>query len=313
VSARQERLGLLFAGLCALNGALVPAFAKLTTVRASALFVAAVTTVFAGAFAALVLGLRGQLGLLLKRESRRLLVVVGALGTAAAYLLFFEGARRSTAIETVLCLQIEPAYSLVAAWVFLAHRPSLRRMAAMAVLLLGIALAVGAQGLTSSVGVWLLLATPLCWQASHLIVLRGLTDVAPEILTGARYIYGGLLLALSWLVSGEDLPPVAQLGPLLPLLAIQGVLLSYAGTLLWYQAITRLDLARTTAIVVPSIPILSLVASFVLLGEVPTSQQWAGLVLTAVGILAFVTAPHVTASRERVPAVTAPIAVDPSG
>jgi len=42
---------------------------------------------------------------------------------------------------------------------------------------------------------------------------------------------------------------------------------------------------------VPSIPLLSLGASFLLLGEVATPRQWLGLLLTAGGVLAFVTAP----------------------
>ena len=45
-----QRSGLLFAGLCALNGAFVPAVAKFTTDRADPLFVAAATTFFAGNF-----------------------------------------------------------------------------------------------------------------------------------------------------------------------------------------------------------------------------------------------------------------------
>ena len=55
------------------------------------------------------------------------------------------------------------------------------------------------------------------------------------------------------------------------------------------SAIARIDLARATAIVVPSIPLLSLAASFVLLGEVATRAQWAGMGLTAAGMLVFVT------------------------
>jgi len=153
---------------------------------------------------------------------------------------------------------------------------------------------VGAHGLSGSSGVWILLATPLCWQLSHLIVLRGLIGVPPSILTGARYIHGGLLLALTWLATGGvgRLPDAAELGRQLPWLALQGVVLSYAGTLLWYGAITRLDLARTTAIVVPSIPVLSIGASFVILGELPSALQWGGLALTAAGVFAFVSAPH---------------------
>jgi len=102
------------------------------------------------------------------------------------------------------------------------------------------------------------------------------------------------VLGVSWLLSGAAAPHGAELATALPWLALQGVVLSYLGTLAWYRAITRLDLARTTAIVVPSIPLLSLAASFALLGEVPSAQQWAGLLLTGAGVVAFVTAPHAT-------------------
>ena len=137
--------------------------------------------------------------------------------------------------------------------------------------------------------------------------------ISPPALTGARYIYGGLLLSLFFAVrhvvspGSEQLPDSRSLPHLLPLLALQGVILSYVGTNLWYQAITRLDLARTTAIVVPSIPLLSFGASFLLLGEVATPTQWAGLALTATGVLSFVTAPHALHPGEHIPAPTAPL------
>jgi len=139
-------------------------------------------------------------------------------------------------------------------------------------------------------------------------VLRGLPGVAPPVLTGARYVYGGAMLAVAWLAVGGGAPQLAALRPTLPLLALQGVVLSYLGTIVWYGAIARLDLARTTAIVVPSIPVLSLGATFVLLGEVPTARQALGMLLTAAGVLAFVTAPHAEAWRERIPSATAPMA-----
>lgn len=312
VSRRQERIGLVFAALCAFDGAFVPAVAKLTTERGAPLFVAAMTTLFGAAFAMIVLGVRGELRFLARRATGPRLAAVGALGTGVSFLLFFEGASRSTAIETVLCLQIEPAYALLAAWLFLGHQPTLRRVVAIGVLLIGITLAVGGRGWTPSPGAWLLLVTPLCWQASHLLVLRGLVGVPPSVLTGARYIHGAIVLAICWLVNGgvATLPARSVLVGLLPLLAVQGIVLSYVGTLLWYQAVTRLDLARATAIVVPSIPALSLVATFMLLGEVPVARQVIGLVLTATGVLAFATTTHATEPRSRIRHETPGVAAD---
>ncbi len=303
-----ERAGLVFAGLCALNGAFVPAVARLTSAAIDPLLVATVTSVFAGVLALVVLLGRGEVGVLFARATGPRLALVGALGTAVAFFLFYAGASRTSAIETALCLQVEPIYSLFGAWIGLGHRPTPRRVLSIAVLLAGLALALGARELSASGGIWLILATPLCWQLSHLVVLRGLAGVTPPVLTGARYVYGGLLLLVCWLAFGGGATAPAGVGAVLPLLAFQGMVLSYLGTIVWYAAIARLDLARTTAIVVPSIPVLSLAATFVLLGEVPTLRQALGMALTAAGVLAFVTAPHVEAWRERIPSATAPVA-----
>jgi O-acetylserine/cysteine efflux transporter len=295
----QERAGLVFAALCALNSSFVPAMAKLTTGLADPLFVAAVTGLFAGAGCALLLALRGELGELVRRGRWPQLVLLGALGTGLAFFLFFAGAQRSTAIETALALQVEPAYSLLLSWLALGHRPTARRVLALFVILAGIALALGVRTLDASSGIAILLVTPLCWQLSHLLVLKKLPGVTPIALTGARYVYGGLLLGLALVLRGGPWPQASELSTLLPILALQGVVLSMVGTLFWYQTITRLDLGRATAIVVPSIPVLSLGASFLLLGEVATTRQWLGLLLTAAGVLAFVTGPAATARAPR--------------
>jgi drug/metabolite transporter (DMT)-like permease len=302
VTKQQERIGLINAALCALNGAFVPAFAKLTTGAGDPLLVAAVTSLFAGICGLTVVVMRGEVGVLVARKTAPRLMLIAALGTAAAFYLFFLGASRTSAIDTVLCLQIEPAYALLLAWIFLGNRPTARRVVATVALMAGIALAIGAEGFTGSGGTWILLATPICWQVSHLVTLRGLRGVTPSALSGARYVYGALFLGVLYFIAGGDAAPAAsEWLSLLPLLAFQGVILSYAGTLFWYNAVTRLDLARTTSIVVPSVPVLSLGASFILVGEVPTTQQILGMLLTAGGIYAYVTAPHPQPAGAAVP------------
>ena len=308
-SPARESAGLAFAGLCALNGAFVAPVARLTTERGDPLFVAAATTAFGGLAALLVLAARGQLAALVRGREARLLVALGGLGTVVPNLLFFVGTARTSAIDAVLCLQIEPVYSLLLAWLVLGHRLTARRAVSVLVLLAGVALAVIGKSSADPLGLGLLLATPLAWQLSHLLVLRRLTSVPPEILTAARYVWGGVLLApaAAALAGGSLLPEPASLRAQLPVLLIQGVVLSYVGTSLWYQAIARLDLARATAIVVPAIPLLSLAASAVLVDEVPTGRQLAGMLLTAAGVLSFVRAPHAVEVRERVPTPSAPL------
>lgn len=289
LASREERIGLLFAGLCALDGAFTAPLAKLNTGMADASFVAAAVVLFGALAAAAQLAVRGELGFLLRRDVVRGLVAIGFLGTAVAFLLYFEGSERSTAIETTLCVQIEPAYALLLSWVALGHTPTLARVIATAAILAGIAIAIGLEQAQGSAGVWLLLSTPLAWQLSHLVVLRTLRGVPPHVLAAARYLYGGAFLVAAWIARGGlTRIPDASLWPhLVPTLALQGVVLGWGGTLLWYNAIRRLDLARATSIVVPSIPLLSFGASFVLLGEVASAREWVGLALTAAGVVAY--------------------------
>ena len=292
-----ERAGLLFAAYCVVNSAFVPAFAKLTTVELSGLAIALWTSAFAAVCALGVLAWHGELRLLVARRTAPVLVAVGALGTALAFLLFFEGAKRASAIDTAVCVQTEPIFALLGARVFLGHALTLRRVCAVAAIVIGIALVLGARPLEGSLGVALLLATPLAWQSSHWLALRALDGVNPRLLSAARYVYGALVLLPFWLVVDGvgSLPEPAELAELLPIVAVQGALISYGGTLAWYASIKRLDLARTTAIVVPSAPLLSLVASYLVLAEVVSLRQALGFVVTAAGVLIFALAPNAAA------------------
>jgi hypothetical protein len=121
---------------------------------------------------------------------------------------------------------------MLATWAVFHHRPSFRRVLALAILLCGILLAIVGPDYTPSVGTGLLLLTPLCWQLSHLVALGRLQSVSPQVLAGARYIYGGAMLMALWLLTGgvAAAPRRAALTGLLPLLAVQGCVLSCCGS-----------------------------------------------------------------------------------
>lgn len=294
----RERAGVGFALACAINGAFVPAVAKITTAAGDGLSVALLTTAIGACVAAVVLIARGQWRALTAPGQWPALAALGILGTGVSFALFFSGASRASATETVLCLQIEPVYSLFLAWLVLGHRPTPHRIAATAVILLGLVLALGIRDLPASQGVWYLLATPLCWQLSHLIVLRSLVGVPLPVLTAGRYVWGAVALMVFWLLapSSKALPAAAAW----PWLLVQGAVLSYGGTTLWYAAVRRIDLARATVLVVPTVPVLALGVSYLLLAETPQPLEWIGLALTVLGVYVF-------ASRPATSAVTAPV------
>ncbi len=308
------RAGLVFAALCALNGAFVAPVARISTAANDPLQVAVIVTLFAALAAAVVLAMRGRLLELFMGPDAIAFCALGALGTMVPTVLFFSGTARTSAIDAALCLQTEPVFSLLLSWLVLGHRLTLRRTLSAGVLLVGLALSAASGANRDIVGVCMLLATPLAWQASHLLVLRRLVTASPETLTGARYLWGGVWLGIAAIGSAAlfDRAPFRVADPRaeLPLLAFQGVALYFVGTMLWYQVIARLDLARATAIVVPSVPVLSTAVAYLLLGEIPTTRQLAGLAFITIGVLSFVVSPHAVEERERVPTQTAPLGAD---
>jgi drug/metabolite transporter (DMT)-like permease len=286
----RDRTGLVFAALCALDAAFAPGLAKLTTGGADSSFAAAATIASAAVASLAYAAARGELprawsGALVLR-----LAALGAIGTALPMLLYFEGTKRGSATLAALCQQAEPVYSLALAWLVLGHRPTPGRWLAMALIAGGIGLALGAGEVASPSGAALLLAAPISWQLSHLIALRGLEGTPVSVLTAARYGFGALWIAASWLLRAEapPLPAAEALRALLPVLLLQGIVTYWLGTLLWYETITRLDLARATAIIVPSVPLLAIGASFLVVGEVPSLPQLGGFALAAAGVTTFV-------------------------
>jgi len=296
MSRRVELAGLALAAYCVVNGAFVPAVAKLTTATASGLTIAVFTSAFAGCVAISLLAARGQLALLFPRRDLGTLVAIGALGTALAFLLYYSGAKRVSAIETALCVQTEPLYSLIGTRVVLGHPIAKRRIFAVTAIAAGIALAIGTAPVSGWLGLGLLLATPLAWQSSHWVALRRLAEFNPSQLSAARYVYGTLVLLPIWLaVDGTAaLPARDELAGFLPVVALQGAVLAFGGTLAWYAAVKRLDLTRATAIVVPSAPIVSLLVSYLVLGEQVSLRQAIGFAMTAAGVLTFALNPSVT-------------------
>ena len=290
---RTDASGLAFAAYCIANSSFVPAIAKLTTQHADGLTIATLTSAF-GALACLALLVAaGKLRLLFRDFGW--LVAVGTLGTTVAFLLYYSGAQRVTAIETALCVQTEPIYSLIGTRFVLGYPISKRRLAAVTAIAAGIALAIGTAPTSPPLGLALLLATPLAWQTSHWIALKRLSTFDPLQLSGARYVFGSLVLAAVWLAADGPaaLPPRAELGSFLPIVALQGAVLQFGGTFAWYAAVKRLDLTRATAIVVPSAPIVSLLVSYLVLGEQVTLREACGFLLTAAGVLTFALNPSV--------------------
>ena len=74
----------------------------------------------------------------------------------------------------------------------------------------------------------------------------------------------------------------------LGVILVTGFFIYFLSGLTWYGAINRLSLAWTTALVIPGIPILSILFAVMFLGERATTREVIGILISVSGVLALV-------------------------
>jgi drug/metabolite transporter (DMT)-like permease len=276
--------------LCTVTAATQPALMRFGATRLNPLLFAAGCSVVATLCVLPVVYARGELSRLVDRRYRMRLLTLSIIGTVVTTLTLVFGLRRIDAVAGTLLLQSEPVYSLLLATLFAGERPTLRQLAATAIIVTGIVSAIDAgRGAFSPAWAAMLVAgTPLFWQTSHVLSLPVMPPLSPLCMTGARYGYAAVVLTLA--LAAVDPHAIRQLSDPVVLEAIvgTGVICYFLASLAWYAAISRLSLAWTTALVIPGIPLLSILCAILFLGEHATRRDLIGIVISILGVLLLV-------------------------
>jgi drug/metabolite transporter (DMT)-like permease len=107
-------------------------------------------------------------------------------------------------------------------------------------------------------------------------------------MTGGRFFYASIVLTAMLLIFRRD--SIVQLADptTLGVIVVTGFFVYFLSGLTWYGAINRLSLAWTTALVIPGIPILSILFAVIFLGERATIREVVGILISVSGVLALV-------------------------
>ena len=278
------------AALCTVAAATQPALMRFGATRLDPMLFAAGCALVATLCVLPVVYARGELSMLVDRRYRMRLLLLSIIGTVVTTLTLIFGLRRIDAVAGTLLLQSEPVYSLLLATLFAGERPTLRQLGATAIIITGIVSAIDASsGAYSPAWAAMLVAgTPLLWQTSHVLSLPVMPPLSPVCMTAARYGYAAVVLILALaLVNPRAIGQLADPVVLGTILAT-GVVCYFLASLAWYAAINRLSLAWTTALVIPGIPLLSIVCAIVFLGEHATLRDFIGILLAIAGVLLLV-------------------------
>jgi drug/metabolite transporter (DMT)-like permease len=287
--SRAFTIGVTLALTNTIIGAGQPALTRWGATNLDPLLFCTGAVVIAALFCVVLMYSRGELKLVFGRAFRLQLAMMSATGTMATSLLLTFGMTRINAIGATILLQSEPIYSLLLAIIVVRERPSNRQLLATATILLGIGSVYATGGaFTPAWAALLVLITPLLWQTSHVMGLSMMPPLSPLAVTSGRMIYAALGLGtLLILARPATLPELANVSTL-AIIVVTGFFIYFLSALTWYGAISRLSLAWTTALVVPAIPLLSILFAVVFLGERATVWEILGVLIAIAGVLALV-------------------------
>jgi drug/metabolite transporter (DMT)-like permease len=286
---RAFRIGLALAITNTIIGASQPGLTRWGAVHLDPLLFCTGAVVVAAICSAIAMTRQHELGVLFAPQFRARMFAMSMVGTVATSLTLTFGLTRIDAIAGTILLQTEPVYSLILATILIGERPSWRQLLATATILLGIGSVFGGGGELSPLwAAGLVLCTPLFWQASHVIGLRMMPPLTPITVTAGRMIYAAFaLLAMLLLLRPHALSELSSI-PALAVMFASGFFIYFLSSLTWYGAISRLSLAWTTALVVPGIPMLSILFAVVFLGESANRREIIGVLIAISGVLALV-------------------------
>ena len=255
--------------------------------------VAAWITVRNLAVAAMLLPLAAVLGLgsgsRISRSSWARLVVIGLVGGAAPFLLYFEGFQMAAAAGGAAGASLGYRSLFLLATVFgvlfLRERLPRRFLLAAGLLLGGSVLLVGVSGPVWTDGTAYVLAATALWAAEYTMSKRLLADLPARTVALGRMGFGAMFLLAYLAVTGQ-FAAIPGFGAADWMNAGLSALLLFAFVSTWYAGLKTVDLSTATSLLVLAFPITWLL-SVATQGAVPAWAQAAGAfaVLLGAGVL----------------------------
>lgn len=245
---------------------------------------------FGGATALLLLVMRRESGTPVPRSQWPLVIVLGLVGHAVYQIFFINGLARTTAGNSSVILAMVPLFVAMLSAFLRIERVAPRTWIGIGLAFAGLSVLVAGHGglqvsTTTLAGDFLTLFCSLCWAAYTVFSRPLLQTMSPLQLTTVTMAAGVPVLILAALpeLLGQSWGAVSW--PVWAALAFSTVFAVVVGYVVWYASVQAVG-GPKTAVYSNLIPIVTLVASWLLLGETlgPLQAVGAAVVLTGVSL-----------------------------
>ena len=219
---------------------------------------------------------------LLSRKEWLQLALIGVIGCAIPFALFFTGLSMTSALSGSLIHKTLVFWVLLFAYPFLKERLSPLALFGIVAVFAANVLLGGLKGFHVGQGELLILAATVLWAVENIIAKKTLVNISALLVASARMVIGSVLL-LGFLAFTGRLVSVAGLdGVQWGVTALSGALL-FGYVLTWYTALKYAPATYVAALLVPA-TLVTNILSMVFVTHTVTGIQILSAVLTAIGV-----------------------------
>lgn len=278
----QEKLGEIFIGLQILLNAFLPIGAHYGATQMPQIQFLAYVTLLSSVLCLGISLYRRELKNLWDKKIAIKLFAYTLLTAVFPYGIIVYATKYSSAIETTLLTQSEIIFAAIFAWIFLKERMSKNKLLGIFTILLANILILYGGKLSFGTANLALFFAPILFVFGNSIAKNLQKEgISWSLILSFRMLIGGLILLMfAQVIEGLQVPS-KELWPFLILFTFFAFGLA---KILWQLALHRLDLSKVTALGVGS-PAISLLIAFLWLGEIPSTNQWLGIILICIGTI----------------------------
>ncbi|HHF55480.1 MAG TPA: DMT family transporter [Thermoplasmatales archaeon] len=277
----EKHAGIIFILTASLMWALEPIFAKLAYASADFLHTSAIRAIFACLTSLLYIAIRDIKKISLPSRYLPPLLYIAFVGTLFADLIYFLALTMVPVINAVIIGHMQPLFIVLFGFFILKESLTRYDYAGMIFMMFS-GIFVSSRTLSNllsfhfgSIGDFFVLLATIAWATTAITARKYLRSIFPATIAFYRFLFASIILsAYLFLFSRLIISNLYQV--------IVGIIVG-VGTILYYEAIHRLKAAQVASLELSS-PFFAAFLSFIILHEIITPLQIAGILLLCIGV-----------------------------
>lgn len=246
------------------------------------LMFAAITMLLAAAGFFVYVLLKGKLYELKNKKAYMSLIKVTIFISIIPSILFFIGASKTSGINSSMLLLSEIIFTLLFT-PLIGEKTTIKKIIGAVGIFIGAVLISYNGKVSFNIGDVLVIASTITFPIGNFYAKKAFNLVSPEIVLFVRFFLSGFFILFLALLVEPQSDISAIISQHWELILFTGLVLLGIGKMIWYEGFKRLDISKSISLAM-TFPIFSLIVLIFFFKEIPSTLQWVGILIMAIGV-----------------------------